>query len=148
MGELLRCLLRGEWRRLLAEETENGWIRLFRYGLVGGGAFAIDFAVYCLLVAWGMQYLLAGVAAFAVSFLFNFGMSRKLVFASAAKGAPGAGELAGTLAVSLLGLLFTEALLYFGVEALRLSYGLSKALASLLVLFWNYFARKAFIYRR
>lgn len=145
MTELLFYLWHRRWKPLLLEETHNGYIQLFRYALVGGGAFLIDFSLYCLLVRNRVHYLLAGILAFTVSFLFNFGCSRRLIFSAATENA--AGELLPVLFISVLGLLLTELLLFIGIAKLGLNIWLSKVLASIIVLFWNYFARKFFVYR-
>lgn len=146
MYERLKVRFHGCWWELLCAETTNSWVQLFRYGLVGGGAFLIDFAAYCILERFGLHYLAAGVLSFAVSFCFNFTASRALVFA--VKGKTASGELSAVLAISLVGLLLTELLLYLIVSTLRFGSWQSKILASALVLLWNYFARKHFIYKR
>lgn len=142
--KLLRC---GSWSALLREPTENGVLQLFRYGLVGGCAFLIDFGVYCLLTHLGMHYLLAGIFSFVVSFLFNFTASRTLIFQTAAAKTVPHREFIGVAAVSVIGLGLTELLLYLFTDVFAVEYRLSKILASLLVLIWNYAGRKWFVYR-
>jgi putative flippase GtrA len=94
-----------------------------------------------------MHYLLAGVAAFLVSFVFNFYVSRVFIFKKSAPEKAGPKEFSAVIAISVIGLALTEALLYLGTGRLGFDYRASKIIASVIVLFWNYFARKQFVYR-
>ena len=57
-------------------------------------------------------------------------------------------EFLGYAVIGLIGLGLTEALLYFFTEIVHFHFMLSKIVASAVVLFWNFFARKVFLYRR
>lgn len=57
--------------------------QILKFGVVGGIAFLIDFIVYSIvlnLVVWEYDYLLAGVAGFTVSLIFNYLASMAFVF--------------------------------------------------------------------
>ncbi len=148
MKELLTLLFTGRWKQLFTAPTDNGWINLFRYCFVGGMSFLIDYALYCLLCAVGLSYLLAGVLSFTAGFAFNFLAGRLLIFAAGSREKAQAKELFSVLAIAVIGLGLTELLLYLGVDWLRLDYRVAKAVAAVLVLFWNYAARRIFVYRK
>ena len=59
-----------------------------------------------------------------------------------------ASEVVSVLIISLIGLTLTEGLLFIGTDLLNLDFRLSKIAASIIVLFWNYFARKLFVYNK
>lgn len=142
------CLLRKcDWRGLMLLPTENAMLQFFRYIFVGACAFFVDFSSYCILEAVGLHYLLAGVFAFLISFIFNFCISRVLIFKSAASEKATAQELTGVALISLVGLGLTELLLFVGTDLLEMDFRISKVVSSILVLFWNYTARKLFVYR-
>lgn len=142
------CLLRRmDLRGLLISPTKNGFLQLGRYVMVGGGAFLVDFGSYCLLGHWGVHYMAAGILSFILGFAFNFLISRLLIFSTAAEKRINIRELVSVLAISLLGLLITEGLLYVGTDMLKMDFRLSKIIASVIVLFWNYFARKIVVYK-
>ena len=147
MSELIQLFFKGKWRQLFLAPTNNGWIQLFRYGFVGGGAFVVDFFTYCLLEWVGIHYLLAAIGAFIVGFAFNFTVSRILIFCADGKQKVSRGEVISVLVISCIGLALTEFLLFAGVHWLNMDYRISKIVASILVLFWNYVARKVFVYR-
>lgn len=141
---LLRCL---DWKALLVAPTENALLQFARYIFVGGSAFVVDFGSYCLLGLLKVHYLAAGVLSFVAGFVFNFCVSRLLIFKTTATEKANAKELLAVLLISLIGLLLTEALLLVGTEIIQMDYRVSKIIASIIVLFWNYFARKIFVYR-
>ncbi len=145
--EMFVLFFTGRWRQLFLEPTENGWIHFFRYVFVGGSAFVLDFIIFTILQHRGMHYLLAELVSFSVGFLFNFWGGRKLIFRNGSTEKAGTGELVAVLTVALLGLGLTELLLYIGVEWFELHKLVSKAIAAIVALFWNYFARKKFVYR-
>ena len=48
--------------------------------------------------------------------------------------------------ISAVGLLFTEILLYFFTDILNIYYLISKIIAAVIVLFWNFLARRVMFY--
>ncbi len=57
--------------------------QILKFGVVGGLAFLIDFAVYKIvlnLLSWEYGYMVAGIAGFTVSLIFNYLASMKFVF--------------------------------------------------------------------
>ena len=145
--EALALLRHLNWRGLFVAPTKNSVLQLGRYIVVGGSAFLVDFGSYCLFGYLGVHYLVAGFSSFVLGFSFNFLVSRWMIFAAAKGKAAVTKELISVLVISLLGLLFTEGLLYLGTDMLGADYRVSKIIASIIVLFWNYFARKIFVYK-
>lgn len=148
MKELVFLLRTRDWTGLLSAPTENSVLQLFRYVLIGGSSFAIDFGIYCILGEIGINYLIAGILAFIISFLFNFSVSRVLIFKSSASQKAIAKEFVGVIVISIIGLGFTELLLFLGTDLLHADFRISKIMASIFVLIWNYSARRLFIYRK
>ena len=148
MKELFVLFFTGKWQALFLDSSENPWINLFRYCFVGGVSFLIDFALYALLVAVGVPYLIAGVLSFVAGFIFNFFAGRFFIFAAGSKEKARKKELISVLVIALIGLGLTELLLYLGVAWLGMDKRLAKIAAAILVLFWNYAARKIFVYKK
>lgn len=147
MKEILNLLYTHNWRAIFLARTSNPLLQLFRYCFVGGGAFLIDFGLYCLLGWLGLHYLLAGVFSFLLGFIFNFGVSRRLIFHYSVQGADKVKELFAVIIISVIGLVLTEIFLFVGADLLQLDFRVSKIIASILVLFWNYAIRKLFVYK-
>lgn len=146
MKELFELLFRFHLKELFLMSTQNNWIQLFRYCFVGTGAFLVDFGCYCLLAWLGLHYLLASLISFLLGFAFNFSVSRYLIFSVSQKGKIVSKEVFSVLFISVTGLFLTQLLLYLGTELFRMDFRFSKIIASVLVLFWNYAARKMFVY--
>ncbi len=66
--------------RLLKGPTDDARIQLFRYFIVGGTAFAVDFGLLWVLTECGMHYLLAGGCSFAAGLSVNYLLSVAWVF--------------------------------------------------------------------
>jgi len=148
ISEFLQLLRHIDVRGIFLLPTGNSLLQLIRYVFVGGSAFVIDFSIYCLLEFLGLNYLVASVFAFVISFIFNFFVSRVFIFKNSAPEKAGAGEFTAVIIISVVGLALTEALLYIGTGCIGFDYRASKIAASVIVLFWNYFARKWFVYRK
>jgi len=57
--------------------------QIFKFGIVGGLAFLIDFVVYTMVLSvfnWVYDYLIAGLAGFTISLIFNYLASMAFVF--------------------------------------------------------------------
>lgn len=128
---------------------------IIRFVVTGGVCFAVEFVVLVLLVdTLHLDTLIATPIAFLVSVIVNYLMCMAWVF----EGTKDAGAAAkvGFLITSLIGLLLNELLMLlfrvtlgetmvlftiFGFTATM--YMLNKCLATLIVMVWNYFTKRA-----
>ncbi|WP_407432278.1 GtrA family protein [Methanobrevibacter sp.] len=132
-------------RKLFVDKTDNIFLQFFRFIFVGGTAFIIDFCIYILLCYLGINYLIAAAVAFFISVIANYILSTSWVF-NQSQIENRAVEFNIFLAISIVGWIFTEILLYLFVDILSLGLILSKIIASFLVLFWNFGARRLMFY--
>lgn len=132
-------------RKLFVDKTDNIFLQFFRFIFVGGTAFIIDFSIYILLCYLGINYLIAAAVAFFISVIANYILSTSWVF-NQSQIENRAVEFNIFLAISIVGWVFTEILLYLFVDILSLGLILSKIIASFLVLFWNFGARRLMFY--
>lgn len=158
MKELFSLLFRGRFRALFIEPTHNGVIRFFRYAFVGGIATVVDWVLLwaCEL---GLRQILppdahafskypAAVVGFGAGLMVNFWLTRAFVFNGMHSRAHSrAGEFGGHLIVGVIGLVLTELLLLLG-DVAGLHFMLAKIAATAVVFFWNYIARKCFVYKK
>ena len=122
-------------------------MQLARYLLVGGAAFVVDFTTLVLLAEWGqIDHLTAAAAGFLVGLIVNYFLSVTWVFHQRSLSNRQA-EFLIFSAVGLAGLVLTELILFVGTDISGLDYRLSKVLAVITVLFWNFGLRKLLLFR-
>ena len=132
--------------KLFVEKTDNIFLQFFRFIFVGGTAFLIDFFIYFALVEFlNVNYLISAAIAFFISVLANYYLSTSWVF-NQSQIENRAIEFNIFLAISFVGLIFTEILLYVFTDMFSINYLWSKIFASILVLFWNFSARRVMFY--
>ena len=128
--------------------------------LTGGVCFLVELGVLILLKGkLEIDTLIATPIAFLVSVILNYLLCVVWVFRGAKN--RGTGAKAGFLITSLIGLGLNELLmllfrLILGEDAVILTvagktvnmYVLNKCLATLIVMIWNYFSKRAVLYRK
>ena len=142
------------------EQNKSRAAEVIRFALTGGICFVVELAVLILLKGrLGIDTLIATPIAFLISVILNYLLCVIWVFRGAKN--RGAGAKAGFLITSLIGLGLNELLmllfrLTLGEEAVILTLGtreinmyvLNKCLATLIVMIWNYFSKRAVLYRK
>ena len=132
--------------KLFRERTDDIFLQFFRYIFVGGTAFIVDFFfLYLFSDICGIYYLISAVLSFIISVLVNYIMSTRWVFNQDNIGNKVL-EFNLFILISTIGLVFTEVLLYFFTDIVGLYYLVSKIIASIIVLFWNFLARRVMFY--
>ncbi|MBO6122512.1 MAG: GtrA family protein [Methanobrevibacter sp.] len=132
--------------KLLKDQTDNILIQLFRYVFVGGTAFVVDFFfLYVFSDIFGIYYLISAVFSFIISVLVNYAMSTRWVF-NQNNIENRVVEFNLFLLISTIGLVFTEILLYFFTDICGIHYLISKIISAVIVLFWNFLARRVMFY--
>ena len=120
--------------------------QFFRYFIVGGFAFAVDFALlYVLTEFFGVYYLVSASAAFLVGLTLNYALSVTWVFSHRSVGNR-LHEFAIFSGIGLMGLAFNAALMWVLTEAAGLHYLVSKVIATALIFLFNFGAKKALLF--
>lgn len=134
--------------KLFRKRTDNLFLQFFRYIFVGGTSFLIDFSIYLFLINFlSLNYLLSAAVAFFISVLANYYLSTTWVF-NQDDIENRIVEFNLFILISLIGLVFTEILLYVFIGMFDINYIWSKVISSILVLFWNFSARRIMFYGR
>jgi len=134
--------------KLFRDPTDNIIIQLFRYVFVGGTAFVVDFFfLYFFSDICGIYYLISAVFSFIISVLVNYVMSTRWVF-NQDNIENKVVEFNLFMLISTIGLVFTEILLYFFTDICGMHYLISKIISAVIVLFWNFLARRVMFYGR
>ncbi len=133
---------------LFAGDTNNILIQFFRYGIVGGIAFVVDFGILWALTEFaGLHYLLSATAGFVAGLIVNYLISVRWVFtASAAQRAKSAKlrriEFICYAIIGVIGLGLNSLILWLSTDILGIYYLGSKLISTALVFIWNFLARR------
>jgi putative flippase GtrA len=135
------------FNKLFKEETENTLIQLFRYGFVGGAAFVVDYGVLVFLTeVFGMHYLLSATISFILGLVTNYLLSVVWVFNNRTLGNRWA-EFAVFAIIGVIGLGLNALIMYVCTDKMGIHYMLSKIISTVIVFFWNFFARKIILFK-
>jgi len=120
--------------------------QFFRYFLVGGVAFIVDFTLLFLLTEFGhIHYLLSASIAFMAGIAVNYALSVSWVFNHRSVDNR-MHEFAIFAVIGILGLAFNAALMWLFTELVGLHYLGSKMVAAVLILLFNFGARKVLLF--
>ena len=148
MKEFLELLKKLDLKGIFITPTKNEFLQFFRYIFVGGIATVADWGTLYLLTEYAHIYhLVSAIIAFIVGLIVNFVLSRLLVFSANEAKTGKALEFIGYAVIGVIGLGITEGIMYLLTNRLGAHYMLSKAIATVIVLIWNYIARKKILYK-
>lgn len=118
--------------------------QIFRFLIVGGTAFIIDYCLlYVLTEYFNIYYLISSVISFVVSLIYNYILSVKWVFDVKKKQT--IVDVIIFVVLSVVGLGINQLIMYLGVDKFDFHYMVVKLLATAIVMVWNYITRKIFI---
>ena len=125
---------------------ENKLVKqIVKFGLVGGLAFIIDYAVLIICKELlSLPILLATAIGFIVSVIFNYIASIKWVF-DVNKERSSTKQFILFIVFSVIGLLITELIMWVGTDIFDIIYLFVKIVATAIVMVFNFITRKMFL---
>jgi putative flippase GtrA len=109
-------------------------------------AACVDIGLFMLFAQhYGLPYLRVAAATFVLATLVNYFLSVRFVFVSGVRFRR-RWEIALVFGVSAVGLALNQAILALAVEVARMGLLPAKVLATGTVFFWNYFARRRYVF--
>ena len=134
-------------RDLFMEPTGNTVVQFFRYLVVGGAAFIVDFGIlYGLTHYGGLYYLTSATLAFLVGLGINYTFSVLWVFSHRVIGNRWV-EFGLFALVGVLGLGLNDLSMWLLTSVAGLYYLYSKLITTALVFVWNFAIRKVSLFR-
>lgn len=119
-------------------------LQIFRFGIVGGLAFIIDyFLLYIFTEFLHVHYLISATIGFSVSVIFNYILSIKWVFDVNKKQTYR--EVMVFIILSAIGLGVNQVCMYIGADILKIHYMIVKIGATAIVMVYNFITRKIFV---
>lgn len=132
--------------KLLKNDTNNLFVQLFRYAIVGGVAFVVDYgSLYLLTEFAGFHYQLSACVGFILGLLVNYFISIYWVFTAnkaQASGSSRSVEFLFYAIIGIIGLGLNSLIMWFSTELLGIHYLASKLISTALVFIWNFLARR------
>ena len=130
--------------KLLGRKISKGFLQFFRYLVCGGIATLTDIVILFVLThIVHINYLIAAACAFLTGIVVNYSLNIVLVFKSS-------GEIKKEFPLFAMigvgGLTWTEIIMWLLVDKLNLYVMIAKGVAIILVLQWNFFMRKKFVF--
>jgi len=129
----------------LKDNTKKILLQIFKFAIVGGIAFIIDYVtlIICKEV-FHLNTLISAAIAFTVSVIFNYILSIKWVFDVSNKHSNKRNFIIFII-FSLMGLGLTELIMWIGEDLLHISYLIVKIVATIIVMIFNFITRKIFL---
>lgn len=123
--------------------------QLIKFGLVGGIAFIIDYGIMVFLTeVFKVPSLISAAISFTVSVIFNYIASVKWVFDVDKEKNSKAKELIVFIILSIIGLGINELIMWIMDKQFGIYYMISKIVATIVVMCYNFITRKLFLERR
>ena len=131
---------------IFRSKTNSTLLQLFRYTIVGGFAFFIDFGTLFLLTEYfNIYYLLSAGIAFIIGLFINYYLSVRWVFTRRTM-ENRIMEFSLFALIGIIGLGLNELFIWFLTEILYIYYLLSKIFAALVIYLYNFSARKYILF--
>jgi len=115
-----------------------------RFFLVGGFSTALQYLIlFALVQAGGVDPVVASSVGYVLSALANYDLNYRLTFRSRV---PYLGGMLRYALVMTAGLLLNGAMMALGTKALGVHYLVAQVAATIVVLFWNFYAHRRWTY--
>lgn len=143
----MKSALKTYLQKLLKHQTDKTSIQFFRYIFVGGIAFIVDFgSLFIFTDIFGVYYLISAAIAFILGLITNYLLSINWVFNRRTLDNR-TFEFGLFTIIGIVGLVLNEFVIWFLTAEIGFYYLMSKILAAIIILFWNFFARKLTLFR-
>ena len=129
----------------LKDKTKKLFLQIFKFGIVGGIAFVIDYSIMVICKEiLHFNVLLSAFFGFTISVIYNYIASVRWVF-DVNKEKNKTKNFIIFVIFSVIGLILTELIMWFGTDILKINYLIVKIGATIIVMIFNFITRKLFL---
>lgn len=129
----------------LTKKSEKLIVQIFKFGIVGGIAFIIDFLfLFLFKELLSLPILLSNTLSFIISTVYNYIASTKWVF-DTRKDKNNRKNFIIFVIFSVIGLVINNIVMWVLTDVINLYYLLSKIVATAVVMVFNFITRKMFL---
>lgn len=122
-------------------------VQLLRYAVVGGVAFVVDYgSLWLLTEVVGLHHLVSAAISFILGLICNYVISTAWVFGES-KVSNRWVEFVIFSIIGVIGLGLNELIIYLCTDVCGLHYMLSKIISTVIIFFWNFFARRFILFK-
>jgi len=131
---------------IFIHKTQNSYVQFLRYSFVSTIALVVDFGGLVVLKQYGhINYLIAATISFIAGLAVNYLLSVLWVFHSS-KFSDKKREIIFFTVIGIVGLILTDLIMWVLTSKLGMFYIWSKVIATVTVYFWNFGARKKYVF--
>lgn len=134
-------------KKLFVNETNNIITQLFRYGIVGGVSFIVDYGLlYVFTELFHFHYLISASLSFIAGLVVNYSISIRWIFKySKLKNRSAEFTIYGI--IGIVGLFLNNFLMYILTDFFHIHYMFSKLISATIVLGWNFIGRRVILFK-
>ena len=119
--------------------------QIFKFGIVGGICFLIDYIILFICTdIFNIYYLISSIISFTISTIFNYILSVKWVFNVKRQNEKKKNFII-FVTFSVIGLILNQIIMWVGVEILSIYYMITKIISTIIVMVFNFITRKIFL---
>ena len=121
--------------------------QIHKFLLLGIMSTLVDYGVYSFLIWLGIGYVVAIVAGYAMGLWYNYEIGRRFIFTKGIKVSSERNEFVAVVLIAFGGMLINIGIVkLMSYSVWHLDPMISRGGAIGIAFFWNYFARKRFVY--
>ncbi len=129
----------------VTKKTEELFIQIFKFAIVGGIATVIDFGcIFILREFIHLPVLVANTLSFCISTIYNYIASIKWVF-KVNEEKDSKKTFITFIIFSVIGLILNDLIMWFTTDMFNIYYMLGKIIATCFVMVFNFITRKLFL---